>query len=265
MPHLLLSCALFAGAGLLAPRADRQLEDLSRPLAGPVILPFLWSGLLRAIRRGKPDEIVGRGRMLMRVLPCWVDGHLYLAQKMAFDGAQPEAPIDDSLDRLIAALGLLDEAQRLCPRHALEFVLAQAFLVELRTTDQPELGEAFRRRLGPDPLVAADTYLRRAESASTPLRVRVARAFLTKRLIGPALRDGDYGRALRTLDLAEQRLGEVEQELRQTGYGTAADNAADHRRSLAKLRAFLRGEGDISVASLLADPFLEDLAGNLGK
>ena len=263
--QVLLSAALLTGAGLVTPRTERSLEDLGRPLAAPLMLPFQWSGMLRAMRQGKPEEIVARGRMLLRLLPCWADGHFYLAHKMAFDASRRAATPDLALDRLLAALSLLDEARRLCPHHALEFLLAQAFLVELRTSDQPELGEAFRTRLGHDPLVAADTYLRRAENAASPLRVRVARAHLTKRLIGPALRDGQGAEAMRTLALAEQRLAEVEEELRQAGYAQVADNAAQHRQSLSKLGAYLRGEGDISVRSLLADPFLEDLASYLPK
>ena len=64
------------------------------------------------------------------------------------------------------------------------------------------------------------------------------------------------------LHVAPQRGdGEVKEfELRGAGYPMAAENAEAHRRSLATLRSYLRGESGISVESLLADPYLEDLA-----
>lgn len=263
LPYLLLSGACTVGAFLLAPRAERHPAELGRPLAAPVMLPFLWGGLVDAIRQGTPEEIVGRGRLVLQLMPTWVDGHLYLAQKMAFEASRRATSVDEALDRLLAALALLEEAGQLCPDHRLEFTLAQAFLVELRCTDQPELGAAHRRRLGVEPLEAAARYLERAERVSQGRHVRAARAYLTKRLIGPALRDGDQARALETLDLAARLLEDVASELRAADRLTAAENAATHQRALMRLRGYLNGQPEIGLDSLLADPYLDEVTRSL--
>jgi len=263
LPHLIAAAGCSLGAYLVTPHPVRSPADLGRPLVAPIMLPFMWSGLVKAIQDGSPEEVVGRGRTLLRLRPTWLDGHLYLAQKMAFDASRRADNADEALDRLLAALALLDEAWAACPAHQLEIRLAQAFLIEFRATTQPELGAAYRQRFAADPLDAAAGYLDGAEEVSGGRHVRTARAYLTMRMVGPALRDGDRARALATLDVALDLLEDVATELRGAGRSSAASNADAHHGALMQLRDHLNGEPGADLDSVLANPLLQELTQSL--
>jgi len=264
-PHLLAAIGLFTGAALLAPDPQRAPADLGRPLVAPLVLPFLWSGFAAAARGGSPEELVSRGRVLLRLLPRWVDGHLYLAQKLAFDASARARDTEAALDRLLAAVALLEDAARQCPDRSVEFLTAQAFCVEFRTRNDTALETAFRERVGRSPLETADDFLDRAETASSRLDVRTRRAYLAKRMVGLALRDGQRDRALDTLEQADRLLHEVEDAHRDAGRIAVADNAGAHRAALGRLRQYLHGDSKVSIAVLKADPYLEDIAGSLPR
>ena len=258
---LLVSIALAAGAWWSAPATSRDPGELIRPLVAPIALPFLWPGLTRASREGRVGEVVARGREILRLLPDWVDGHLFLAQTLAFDAADSDP--DRSLDRLLAALAVLENAGEASPSHRAEFSSAQAFLVEVRTARAPEIAERFRSRRGEDPLVAADRYLARAIAASSPREAHVNRAFLAARMVGPALRSGDRPRLDATLERALQLLADAAERYARAGESAAAANAHAHRQALQRLKRYLNGDTGISAASLQADPYLVDITGDL--
>jgi hypothetical protein len=257
-----LATLLFAGAWEVAPHTLRHPAELGRPLAAPLLLPFLWDDVGRALQRGDTTATVARGRLLLQLAPCWTFGYVWLAHEMVF-GTQPAADPGAVVDGTLAALLLLDGARARCPRRPEEILLAQAFLVEARIAGHPELDDELRRRIGRSALEQADEYLRIAESVATHDAARIARAYLTKRMVGLALRDGDRPRALATAELGVARLAEVEATQRAAGHGEPADNAAAHRVALARLCDWLRGDPSVSTAILRADPYLEDLADTL--
>ena len=259
---MLASGALFAGAWQVAPRTERSLTELARPIAAPLTLPFLWVGLAEATRREAPEEVIARGRVLLGLLPCWPDGYLHLAHPLAFDAAD-NTTLDVAVDRLMACLALLDEARERCPGEAAEYHLAQAFFAEQRGASSPEFADRFHTRTGTDPLEAADRYLELAERADPESEAIVRKAFLTVQMIGLALRNGDVTRALATLDRADEALGQLEAGRIGNGLPATRENARAHRTSLARLRATLPGDPAISAKSLRADRYLEDITVNL--
>jgi hypothetical protein len=262
-PHALLATLLFAGAWEAGPRTPRHPAELGRALAAPLLLPFLWGDVGRALRRGDTTEAVARGHLLLQLAPCWTSGYVWLAHEMTF-GTQPAADPTAVVDATLAALLLLDGARARGPGGRPEEIpLAQAFLVETRIAGHRELDDELRRRIGRSALEQADEYLRAAEAVASRDRARVARAYLTKRMVGLALEDDDQPRALRTAELALARLAEVEALQRAAGQREPAENAAAHRAALARLRDWLRGDPSVSTAILRADPYLEDLADTL--
>lgn len=255
---ILSSAAFWAGAWSIAPPTSRSVAELTRPVAAPLLLPFVWPGVSHARAEGRLDELVARSRELMRLLPTWVDGHLYLAHVLALD--MTEGTIGQQLDHLAAAMAVLDEATEMVPGHSPQLLLAQAFLLDFRASTQPELARAYRDRYGEEPLVVADRLLARAEALAPRSPARIERAYLAARLAAPALRDGKIARATAILGRASAQLTEVEEQHRAAGDTEAAANAAAHRRSLEALLGFLRGESGISASQLRADPRLEALA-----
>ena len=261
VPHLIASCLLFAGARMVSTPAERTLTELGRPLAGPLVLPFLWKSLADSYDRS-PEEAVARGRILLELLPSWVDGHIYLAQSLAFAG---DGEPGRDLDRILAALALLDEARQRWPAGALDFLLTEAFVAEFRVAASAELAAEFRTHTGRDALDTARGYLELAEQLSPAPSIRLRQAFLTEKMAGLALRRGDLVRARAATEAALQQFDRVIAALHRRGNAPSADNAEAHRRALARLGDYLQGDASISVDTLLADPYLEGIADGLSR
>lgn len=243
---------LYLAAAVLgpAPRSGTAAAAWFRDLSRPLILPLLWRGIERARRAGRVGEVFERGRALLALVPCWVDGYVFFADALVFGVHPDRASPREGLDALAAALALLEEAARACPARADEVLATMAFLVEQRARLWPELGRAFEDRYGEHPVGRAAAYLERAERArgSGPLRER--RAYLAVRLVAPALERGDLALALARIDEALRLLADVPDQ----------KTAARQRAALVRLRRYLTGDPAVPYEGLLEDPWLADLA-----
>ena len=262
IPPLCAGVALYAGAALIQPPVVRDPAALPRHLARPLVLPFAWRGLCEAMQRGDLGAAVGRGRTLLRLLPEWADGHLYFAGLLAYEATQRETDPEAKLDRLLAALAVLDEAETLTPRHLGQFLLAKAFFVEHGTSRDPELAAAFRDRVGKDPLEFAAQQLERAKTLAPGTEARDQHAYLTERMIRLAFDAGDLERALRLTELAQRLLADVRAEAHAAGEPQAGATAEEHHASLQRLRRKLSGDPTLTWGELERDPILEDLIKN---
>lgn len=202
-PLLLAAATLYGGALWFRPPARGTPLDTVRGLVRPMVLPFLWQGIVEASDRGSLGEQVARGRQLMRLLPEWMDGHVHFASRLVFDGRDPGADPEQTCDRLFVALTWLEEARELVPSREDEVLAAMASLLEIRAED-PSVRDAIRAREGRDAVAIADDLLGQAEQLRPAASLRERRVFLAPRLMASALRTRDDERFEALLDLTLQ-------------------------------------------------------------
>lgn len=245
-----LAVPLFAGAAWLRPEPRRSGVDRLRALARPFVLPLLWRGLWQARNEEPPEALAARGQQLLALVPEWTDGHVLFASQLAFAASTRAKGTEASADRLLAALALLETAQRRYPPGAIDCLAAMASFVEIRCSQDHALAAELGRRLGQEPNQVADAYLARAEALSPSTSISDRRTYLLATAIESALRTGDDARALATIARMRQRLT------------SAVDADLAHRWDLAlgNLARFLGGDPSITWNTLADDPLMQDMA-----
>ena len=195
-------------------------------------------------------ELFERGRLLLGLLPCWVDGHVYFADRLVFAIDPQRGDAQHGLDALATALVLLEESSHECPRKADEILVVMAFLVEQRCRQWPALAAAFRARFGEDPRQRAAAYLERAERLRGSAALRERRAYLAVRMIVPALESGRRDRVAARIAEALRLLDTVRDQ----------QTAEHYKRALRRLRRYVfdRDPG-VTFEELARDPWLQDL------
>jgi hypothetical protein len=236
---LLASIALYAGAALLSARPAQSPAAMLRAVARPLVLPVLWSSFARAQRQATPGEIVERGRLLLRFLPRWTDGHVHLASQLAFEASLRAGDPESALDRLEAALVYLGEFVQSEPDKSASVLEAMAFFIEARTLQDPALAAAFRERFGIEPSRRAEQYLRRAQAGAP-------RESLTMRLVFHGLSLVEERIEARDLAGAGERLDGILGILAEP----AEADARALRSELEALKAWLHGEPKTSLEPL---------------
>ncbi|MEM7200817.1 MAG: hypothetical protein AAF628_11155 [Planctomycetota bacterium] len=230
-----------------------------RRLTRPAVLPFLWTGVDQALRRGDLSGAVGRGRSLLHLIPEWRDGPVYFASLLALDAA-PQPSAQRAVDQLLAATTLLEDAAARQPDRASDYLGACAFLIETRTAQAPAFDAAFRQRLGQSPLQVSDAYLARAGTAGAgALDARVDRAYLALRVLRACLGTGQLDRATQVLRGAITTMDRTAAELEDAGREAAAAQAAAQSRALGRLERYLAGDPTVRRQDLSADPLLNHL------
>ncbi|MHC5064140.1 MAG: hypothetical protein ACYTG5_09215 [Planctomycetota bacterium] len=250
---LLLAAGLYLLA-VLGPGPQRQApEDLMRDLMRPLILPQLWQGLQESQQGGNPVEWAARARLLTEYIPDWVDGIVYFAWESSRPPAGRRSEPELALAYLLSSLSWLDDAVAELatekPSLAGEILLAQAFLVESRSMQDPQLGELMRERFGRDPSAMAAEYLDRAITLAPSQSKTEQRILVIPRLIAGALRMNDLRAAKQLTDAGLARLAGLEDR----------ELAANWSGSLTRFRAFLDGDPSRSIEDLAKDPFLTDI------
>ncbi|MCA8957524.1 MAG: hypothetical protein KDC87_15730 [Planctomycetes bacterium] len=160
---LLLATSLFAAAWWVAPRPRPDLVAVGRDLVRPLVLPLLWRGLESAHVEGTPEEFAARGRLLLRMIPGWADGHAWVAGNLAFDASLRQRDPEAALDRLLAGVEILDAALEVAPRQTDFLLETAAQLLVIRCTQDPRLAAAFRARFDRSAHRVAESYLRRTK------------------------------------------------------------------------------------------------------
>jgi hypothetical protein len=251
------ACSIAAAhsGGAAAPDLERA-RALRDALVRPFVLPFVWNGIETAQRDGTPGEVVQRARLLLELMPRWTDVQTHFAARLAFDDAVRLTDPEQRLDRLLAALEMLERSVAAAPAAAAELRMTMASFVRMKTRIDAPLAQAWRARFGTDHTDAEQRYLARARAArldrATAAALREDEIHTWLRVVAGALRMGDRARARSTVDVALSMLPEL------------ADRATGERyaAALRTLAAFLDGQAPASA--LRGDPFLTDFADALG-
>lgn len=241
---------MFAGGGLAPSRVP--LPEQGRDLVRPLLMPMLWKGLESAQRDGTPEEYAARGRILMKLVPQWTDGHVHIAGQLAFEASFAQRSESGALDRLMAALAYLDEARREISADpaADETILRnQARFLYIRCAQDPRLAAGFQRRTGQSPAGWAEGYLRKIPrlANSAFLKADLCFSLIEGLVIDIRLRE-PHDRLLQTLDTAVQLLDQLQDR----------ELAAAWRISLMTLRTHLTHDDDESRAAMRSDSRLQD-------
>ncbi len=250
---LCLVLAALLGTSLLGGSGDgHALSALGRNLIRPVFLPFLWQKLQAA---NSPEEYAAQGRLLLRLLPHWTDGHILMASTLAFDASLQQSETTKALDRVQAALEMLEHSlQQQAPRPE-EILTAMFTILEGRCRQDAQLAQAFQQRFAQDPVVVADRYLARAIELHPSQSLQDSRCYLQMRLIASALRSKDLHSARQYLAATEQGLTQVrDQQL-----------AQEYQQALQLLRRHLQDAQDVKLMDLQRNPHLHDIALALGQ
>lgn len=257
LPYLIASGLLYASAiWLTGPR--QSLADTGRNLVRPLLLPLLWSGLDDAQRFGTPEEYASRGRVITGLIPEWPDGQIHVAGRLCFEASRAQPDPDRALDRLLAGLGLLEEAEAraLDPAARREFLQSAARFLFLRCHDDAALAAAWKRRVGRSPTESVEAYVRRVPGVHESTHLRAELCFM---LIGGLVTEIRLGesmdRILRHVDTALALLEDVEDR----------ELARDWTHSLTNLRSYLLGNDDITLDELEKDERLRTVLEELRR
>ncbi len=265
---LLASAVAFAGAAALAPSAagpadpglgNAGLTDWGRVLARPAVLPALWSAMARHSRAGELGAAVARGRRLMQLLPEWTDGHVYVADLLAFEGVERAVDAGEAADRLLTAVAMLEDAAARRPDQAGRLLLAAAVLLRMRAEDEPTVGAAVRDRTGQTPLHLGEALIERARARDPGLDAEVEHGYVMVRMIGLALTQEQPARARRLATRAARLFRGVEPRLAAEERAGLANAIADLSQSLDLLVRWLDGDPAVTRAQVAAHPLLAEL------
>jgi hypothetical protein len=250
MPQLLCflgAVVLFSGAALLqGPHPKRSVLDLGRDLVRPLVLPVLWQGLEKAHDQAGPEEQVARGRLLLRFLPEWTDGHVHFAWQLAFQASLAQKDPEQAVHRLLAALAFLENALGMGPARPVEILEAGAYMVQIRCQDKA-LANAFRKKTGAEPAQFVMRYLERAQAIDPRAARAEQRDIAGVAVIAALLRMRNSPAALTLLANTLHRLDSFrDQEL-----------AANWRTALVHLRSYLQGNAELK--DLEEYPQLEEI------
>jgi hypothetical protein len=239
--------ASFGGAALLTAPTAGDYGTFAQWAARPAVLPFAWRGVRAAERHGDPVEAFARARALMRLLPQWADGFAAFAYRyvLAPDTAAGEtaaARAERVRSRLLLALAWLDGARAGLGRHEPSLLQAMAFLPEVAARAEPGLAEALRPQGGPAAL--ADRWLAEAEARFPSAAAHEQRTFYAVPLAAGLLAAGDRAGALAVVQTAIERSRQVRDQ----------EVAGPWRERLAVVERALRGEPDVDLRAVLADP-----------
>ncbi len=241
---------LLAGGSYLSPPRV-PLHERGRDLVRPLILPMVWKGLESAQRDGTPEEYVARGRVLMKLVPRWTDGHVHMAGQLAFEASLAQRDEGAALDRLMAALAYLDEVRAgIEDAAAIETILEnQARFLYVRCSQDPVLAKGFHRRTGVSPTVWATGYLRKIPrlEGSAFLKTALCFSLIAGLVIDIRLKE-PVDRLLASLDTAVLLLDELRDK----------DLAEKWRASLQKVRNYLTGRDEELYSRMKSDPRLGD-------
>lgn len=242
---------LLIGAGSVSPPRD-PLPVQGRDLVRPVVLPMLWAGLESAQRTGTPEEYAARGRMLMKLIPHWTDGHALIAGQLAFEASLAQTDPAAALDRLMAALEYLDaaRAESHSPAAGEWLVKTQARFLYIRASQDPALAAAFRQRTGESPTVQVSKYLRSIPRLADSKFLQSELCFLLIDGLAVDLRLREpTDRVIRELDKARSLLDSVKDR----------ELADKWRSALRILRSYLTRTDDTTLEDLAANPLLETI------
>lgn len=255
MPQLLCilgAVLLLGGVAVLRGPSDRSaLVDLGRDLVRPVVLPVLWRGLAKSGTEAGIEEHVARGRLLLRFLPEWTDGHIHFAWELAFEAGRGQGDPQRQLQRLLAALAYLTRVKASRPAEIWE---AMAYMVQIRCQDE-ELAKAFREHTGGEPAQRVAVYLERAQMYA-PTQARAERRVIVGvGILAGQLRTGNQ-RAVMPLLMATLQ-----------GLDTFRDKelAREWRAALLDLKSYLEGRGSTTLTDLKKHPQLDEILYVLGR
>jgi hypothetical protein len=249
MPQLLCilgAVLLLGGVALLrGPPSRPVLVDLGRDLVRPVVLPVLWAGVVKSGTEAGVEEHVARGRLLLRFLPEWTDGHIYFAWQLAFEASRGQKDPDGQLQRLLAAIAYLKQVKTSRPAEVWE---AMAYMVLILCKDE-DLARAFREHTGKEPAEAVAYYLERAQRYAPSAARSEQRIIVGVSLIAGQLRTGNQSAAMALLTATLE------------GLDTFRDRqlAADWRAALLDLKSYLEGMAGTSLSDLKKHPQLDEI------
>jgi hypothetical protein len=248
---LSVAAVVVARAGVAATRSTpaAALRDLTAPFA----LPVLWARVGTAAREGRLAEEVAAGREILGYLPDWIDGHVHFAARLAFDLGLRADDAESAWRWLEAGCTWLESAAAAqrdrAPARAAELLAAAASFLEIRGRQDRALAVVARRATGRDPAEQALALLERAVALDAGRALADRRAFLTARVVAQALRTGDRGRALATLDMAVRLLAGATPDEASRGWSDA----------LVRVRPLLEGKPVADLDALRDDPRLSEI------
>lgn len=246
---LVAAAVLYGSAFAINASRDRGTSTTISALVRPLALPFLWPGVTDARQHGSVGEHVARGRLLMRLLPGWLDGHLYFASQLVFDGRKPGSDPDGACDRLFTALAWLEEVRGQFPDQQEVILAAMASLLEIRSAQDPALAKAIRDRENRDAVEIADDLLGHAEQLSPTATLRERRVFLAPKLMASALRTADESRFEILLEDALVQAQQVRDR----------DLAARFTEDLEQMRSYWLGDPVVTLEDLRGRSLLAEL------
>ncbi len=246
---LVAAAVLYGSAFAINASRDRGASTTIPALVRPLALPFLWPGVTDARPHGSVGEHVARGRLLMRLLPGWIDGHLLFASQLVFDGREPGSDPEVACDRLFTALAWLEEVRGLNPDQQDVILAAMASLLEIRSSQDPALASTIRERENRDAVEIADDLLDRAEKLSPTATLRERRVFLAPRLMASALRTADETRFELLLEKALVQAQQVRDP----------DLAARFTEDLEQVRSYWLGDTMVTLEDLRGRSLLSEL------
>lgn len=254
---LLVSVACYAGAVVVqAPR--QSLLETGRDLVRPALLPLLWAALESAQTEGTAEEYADRGRMLMKLVPQWTDGHIHVAGQLAFRASLAQEDKAVAVDRLLAGLALLDEARATNPTAEAdeELVATKARWLFVRCSQDPALAAAFQARTGELSTQRVIAYMREVPRFQRSKHLQRQLFFI---ILGGLETD------IRLREHRNRLVAAVDTALMLVDRVFGEDLATRWRVGLQKLRSFLLRTDDIIPDDIAALPLLSRIVDALRR
>lgn len=251
---------LFAGAVAILPPTAEGLREFGTWCLRPARLPFAWSSMQNASKKGDACEVFARGQQILQLVPSWTDGqsamvyNYVLTHDISEDRAKAAAAAET---RLLAGIQRLEDARQFAQSREYDLLHTAAYLPPVACKQFPGLNERLKARPNQAGGAAAisDYYLGLAAQLDPTPAKKEQQLWHSPKLAAALLECGATPAALAVLDRAISKAPEIrDQEL-----------ATEWSTRLQEVVAKLRGDRTIDMNRVFEDqrfemlwPFLRD-------